>query len=58
MHKLLPNAKVIADRFHVIKLVNQDLDVARKALHKANQEQTDEVEKSRIEAVLEQSKYA
>ena len=58
VHKLLPNAQVIADRFHVMKLVNQDLDVARKALHKANQEQKDEVEKSRIEAVLKQSKYA
>lgn len=58
VHKLLPNAQVVADRFHVMKLVNQDLDAARKALHKANQEQKDEVEKSRIEAVLKQSKYA
>jgi transposase len=55
VHKLLPNAQVVADRFHVMKLVNQDLDGARKALHKANQEQKDEVEKSRIEAVLKQS---
>ena len=58
VHKLLPNAEVVADRFHVMKLVNQDLDAARKTLHKANQEQTDEVEKSRIKAVLKQSKYA
>ncbi len=58
VHKLLPNAQVVADRFHVMKLVNQDLDAARKALSKANQEQTNEVEKSRIEAVLKQSKYA
>lgn len=56
--KLLPNAQVVADRFHVMKLVNQDLDAARKALGKANQEQTNEVEKRRIEAVLKQSKYA
>ena len=55
--KLLPNAQVVADRFHVMKLVNQDLDAARKALGKANQEQTNEVEKRRIEAVLKQSKY-
>ena len=57
VHKLLPNAQVVADRFHVMKLVNQDLDAARKALRKANQQQTDEVENSRIEAVLKQSKY-
>lgn len=58
VNKLLPNAQVVADRFHVMKLVNQDLDAARKALRKANQEQTDEVEKNRIEAVLKQSRYA
>ena len=56
--KLLPNAQVVADRFHVMKLVNQDLDAARKALGKANLEQTNEVEKRRIEAALKQSKYA
>jgi len=58
VNKLLPNAEVVADRFHVMKIVNQDLNAARQALRKANQEQTDEVEKSRIEAVLKQSKYA
>jgi transposase len=57
VNKLLPNAEVVADRFHVMKIVNQDLNAARQALRKANQEQTDEVEKSRIEAVLKQSKY-
>jgi transposase len=30
VHKLLPNAQVVADRFHVMKLVNQDLDAAQK----------------------------
>lgn len=58
VHKLLPNADVVVDRFHVMRIVNQDLNAARKALRQANQEQTDEVEKSRIEAVLKQSKYA
>ena len=41
-----------------MKLVNQDLDAARKAARKANQAQSDEAEKDRIEAVLKQSKYA
>lgn len=58
VNKLLPNAEVVADRFQVMKLVNQALNAARQALYKANQEQTDETEKSRIEAVLKQSKYA
>lgn len=58
VNKLLPNADIVADRFHVMKIVNQDLNAARQALRKANQEQTDEVEKIRIEAVLKQSKFA
>jgi transposase len=29
VNKLLPNATVVADRFHVMKIVNQDLDAAR-----------------------------
>lgn len=57
IHKLLPNATVVADRFHVMKIVNQDLDTARKALRKANEQTVDEVEKARIAAALKQSKY-
>lgn len=56
-HKLLPNATVVADRFHVMKIVNQDLDMARKALNKANDKTDDEVEKARIAAALKHSKY-
>jgi transposase len=55
--KLLPNATVVADRFHVMKIVNQDLDAARKTLRKANEENPNEVEKRQIEAALKQSKY-
>ena len=58
VNKLLPNANVVADRFHVMKIVNQDLDTARKNLRKANQENVDRVEEQRIEAALKQSKYA
>ena len=28
----MPNAEVVADRFHVMKLVNEELDAERKAL--------------------------
>jgi transposase len=58
VNKLLPNAEVIADIFHVMKIVNQDLDTALKILRKAAQENVDEVEKRQIEAALKQSKYA
>ncbi|NJP10198.1 MAG: ISL3 family transposase [Leptolyngbyaceae cyanobacterium RU_5_1] len=58
VHKLLPNATVVADRFHVMKIVNQDLDTALKTLCKANEQTVDEVEKARIAAALKQSKYA
>lgn len=57
VHKLLPNAEVVADRFHVMKIVNQDLDTARKALLKANEKNSNKEEKSRIEEALKQSKY-
>lgn len=58
VNKLLPQAVVVADRFHVMKIVNQDLDTARKTLRKTNNENLDDVEKDRIEAALKQSKYA
>jgi transposase len=58
VNKLLPNAEVIADRFHVMKIVNQDLNAARNAVRKANQENPNPEEKERVEAALKQSKYA
>ncbi len=58
VHKILPNAEIVADRFHVMKLVNQELNTARIAVIKANEEKQDEVEKMRGLAVLNQSKYA
>jgi transposase len=48
VRKLLPNAQVVADRFHVMKIVNQDLDTARKTLLKANEENPDESKLLRI----------
>lgn len=57
VHKILPNADIIADRFHVIKLVNQELNVVRNSLIKANGKNQDEAEKARIESALKPSKY-
>nr|WP_198406128.1 ISL3 family transposase [Thermostichus lividus] len=58
VHKLLPNATVVADRFHVIKIVNQELDKARQSICKANEQTVNEVKKAQIAAALKQSKYA
>lgn len=58
VNKMLPNACVVADRFHVMKIVNQDLNAARNALRKANEENKNEVERNRVEAALKPSKYA
>lgn len=52
VHKLLPNADIVADRFHVMKIVNQDLDTARKTFRKANEENSNEVEKVRLKRLL------
>lgn len=58
VNKLMPNADVVADRFHVMKIINKDLDQARKDLRKANEENPDEEERNRVESALKQSKYA
>lgn len=58
VNQLLPNADVVADRFHVMKIVNKDLDTARKEIQKTNKENPNKVERERIEAALKQSKYA
>lgn len=58
VNKLMPNADVVADRFHVMKIINKDLDKARKDLRKANEENPDEEERNRVESALKQSKYA
>jgi len=46
--------QVVADRFHVMKIVNQDLDTARKDLRKPKSIQ---MNRGRVEAALKQSKY-
>ena len=58
VNKMLPNACVVADKFHVMKIVNQDLNAARNALRKANEENKNEIERNRVEAALKPSKYA
>jgi len=58
VHKLLPNADIVADRFHVMKLVNQELNAVRNSVIKANESNQDEAEKAQVIAALKPSKYA
>jgi len=58
VHKILPNADIVADRFQVMKIVNQELNAVRLSVIKANEENKNTAEKRRIEAALKQSKYA
>jgi len=50
MNNYLPQLIELIHRFHVMKIVNQDLDTARKDLRKANEEHPNELEKGRVEA--------
>lgn len=55
--ELLPCADVTVDRFHVMKLVNSELDFARKTVQKAALESKNTTEKERVLASLSRSKY-
>ncbi len=43
--ELMPNAEVVADRFHVMKLVNDELDTERKAVKKRGEKLKNKSEK-------------
>ena len=58
VQELLPNANIVADRFHVMKIINKDLDSVRKELRRSNKENENELERERIEEALKKSKYA
>lgn len=56
--KMMPNADIVADRFHVMKLVNGELNRARHVDRRAIKEIKDEDKKQELEAILKNSKYA
>ena len=58
MHKVLPNANIVANRFHLMKLVNQELNIVSNAVIKAAKDHQNESEKLRVKAALNYSKYA
>ena len=58
VQKWMPNAEIVADRFHVAKIVNQELNEMRNTIRKSNQSNPNLTEKAQVEAALKQSKYA
>ncbi|MBD2275152.1 ISL3 family transposase, partial [Nostoc sp. PCC 7120 = FACHB-418] len=58
VEELMPNANITADRFHVMKQVNDELDTMRKAEKKAAISLDNKSEKERILEALNKSKYA
>ncbi len=58
VEELMPNANVTADRFHVMKQVNDELDTMRKIEKNAAMSLDKKSEKSRILEALNKSKYS
>lgn len=57
VEELMPNADVTADRFPVMKQVNDELDAARKAQKKSAEKLKNKSEKDRVLSGLSSSKY-
>ena len=58
VEELMPNANITADRFHVMKQVNDELDAMRKSEKKAAMDLDNKLERDRILAGLNKSKYS
>lgn len=56
--KRMPNAEIVADRFHVSKIINDELNKARIAEKKGLKDTEDKKERERLEDILKGSKYA
>ncbi len=58
VRRLMPQAEIVADRFHVMKLVNQELNQARNAFIRAPEGLPEGVTPEDAKAALKNSKYA
>ncbi len=56
--ELMPNAEVVADRFHVMKLVNDELDTERKAVKRQLKKVKKKAKRERLIRVITNSKYS
>ena len=57
VEELMPNAEVVADRFHVMKLVNEELDTERKAVKKRGEKLKNKAERKTVLEGIKNSKY-
>jgi transposase len=58
VEELMPNVDVTADRFHVMRIVNNELDAARKAEKKAVEKLKNQKDKEVKMQVIKNSKYS
>lgn len=58
VEELMPNAQVVADRFHVMKQVNTELDNQRKKEKREAEKINIESDKEQMLSGLKKSKYA
>lgn len=58
VHRLMPNAHIVADRFHVMKLVNQELNRVRNAFIRKPIALPEGVTLEAAKAAMKNSKYA
>lgn len=56
--KLLPNAEIVADRFHVMKQITEELNEQRKAQRREAEKEKSPKKKEKILSGLSKSKYA
>ena len=55
--KLMPQAEIVADRFHVMKQVNDELDAARRKIKRETEKMKSKSKKEKILEGLKKSKY-
>ena len=55
--ELMPNAEIVADRFHVMKQVNDELDAARRKIKRETETIKNKSKKKKILEGLKKSKY-
>ena len=56
--KCMPNATIVADRFHVMKVINDELNQVRNSIKREVNKIENENERGRLQKVLSKSKYA
>jgi transposase len=56
--EVLPLAEIVADRFHIMGQINDELDQARRKIKRESEKIKNKKEKEKIEAAMTHSKYA